>query len=56
VIQHFCVPGKSHDKVAEILDGDNIMHGTHITTIPGHDLGKMVDLYFDEATGAIKGL
>jgi uncharacterized protein YrrD len=46
---------KSDPNVAKILDRNNIMNGTHIMTVSGQDLGKMVDLYFDETTGAIEG-
>jgi uncharacterized protein YrrD len=46
---------KSDPHVAAILDHNNIMNGTHIMTVSGQDLGKMVDLYFDETSGAIEG-
>jgi uncharacterized protein YrrD len=49
------IPAKSDPKIAAILDRNNIMNGTHIMTVSGQDLGKMVDLYFDETTGAIEG-
>jgi uncharacterized protein YrrD len=49
------IPAKSDPQVAAILDRNNIMNGTHIMTVSGQDLGKMVDLYFDETTGAIEG-
>ncbi len=49
------IPAKLNDKVAAILDRNNVMSGTHIMTVAGQDLGKMVDLYFDETTGAIEG-
>ncbi len=49
------VSARSDPKVAAILDRNNIMNGTHIMTVSGQDLGKMVDLYFDEMTGAIEG-
>jgi uncharacterized protein YrrD len=51
----YIIPAKLDSKVAEILDRNNIMNGTHIMTVSGQDLGKMVDLYFDETTGAIEG-
>jgi len=38
-----------------ILERDNILKGTRIMTIDGRDLGTMVDLYFDDTTGAIEG-
>ena len=49
------IPAKSDPQVAAILARNNIMNGTHIMTTSGQDLGKMVDLYFDETTGAIEG-
>ncbi|WP_310421751.1 PRC-barrel domain-containing protein [Chamaesiphon sp. VAR_48_metabat_135_sub] len=49
------IPAKSDPQVAAILARNNIMNGTHIMTVSGQDLGKMVDLYFDETTGAIEG-
>ncbi len=38
-----------------ILERDNILKGTRIMTLDGRDLGTMVDLYFDDITGAIEG-
>jgi uncharacterized protein YrrD len=49
------VPAKSDPNIAKILARNNIMNGTHIMTVSGQDLGRMVDLYFDETTGAIEG-
>jgi uncharacterized protein YrrD len=49
------IPAKSDRQIAAILDRNNIMSGTNIMTVSGQDLGKMVDLYFDETTGAIEG-
>jgi uncharacterized protein YrrD len=49
------IAAKLDAKIAAILDRNNIMNGTHIMTTSGQDLGKMVDLYFDETTGAIEG-
>jgi uncharacterized protein YrrD len=48
------VPAKSDPNIANILARNNIMNGTHIMTVSGQDLGRMVDLYFDETTGAIE--
>ncbi|NJR64935.1 MAG: hypothetical protein HC772_05845 [Leptolyngbyaceae cyanobacterium CRU_2_3] len=42
-------------EVKRILERNNILKGTHIMTTDGRDLGKMVDLYFDEQTGVIEG-
>ena len=49
------ISAKADVQVAAILDRNNIISGTHIMTVSGQDLGKMVDLYFDETTGAIEG-
>ncbi|PZU95791.1 MAG: hypothetical protein DCE90_11580 [Pseudanabaena sp.] len=38
-----------------ILERDNILKGTRIMTLDGRDLGTMVDLYFDDTSGAIEG-
>jgi uncharacterized protein YrrD len=42
-------------EVKRILERNNILKGTHIMTTDGRDLGKMIDLYFDEQTGVIEG-
>ncbi len=49
------VSAKSDERLTEILNHNNIMKGTNIVTVSGQDLGKMVDLYFDESTGEIEG-
>ncbi len=41
--------------IQNILEKDNILKGTRIMTLDGRDLGTMVDLYFDDTTGAIEG-
>jgi uncharacterized protein YrrD len=41
--------------VADILKRNNILKGTRIMTTDGRDLGTLIDLYFDERTGAIEG-
>lgn len=41
--------------VEQILKRNNILKGTHIMTTDGRDLGTMIDLYFDEQTGAVEG-
>ncbi|MGB8701792.1 MAG: PRC-barrel domain-containing protein [Thermosynechococcaceae cyanobacterium] len=41
--------------IKAILDRNNILKNTHIMTVDGRDLGKMLDLYFDEKTGLIEG-
>ncbi len=42
-------------EVKRILDRNNVLKGTHIMTTDGRDLGKMIDLYFDEHAGVIDG-
>ncbi|PZO38451.1 MAG: hypothetical protein DCF19_16130 [Pseudanabaena frigida] len=42
-------------EIQSILEKDNILKGTRIMTVDGRDLGTMVDLYFDDITGAIEG-
>ena len=38
-----------------VLEHKNVLKGTKIMTTDGRDLGTMVDLYFDEHTGAVEG-
>ena len=42
-------------EVQRILARNNVLKGTHIMTTDGRDLGKMIDLYFDEHAGVIDG-
>jgi uncharacterized protein YrrD len=49
------IPAKSNQKIAEIMEHNNVMKGTHIMTVSGQDLGATIDLYFDENTGSIEG-
>jgi uncharacterized protein YrrD len=42
-------------EIQNILEKDNVLKGTKIMTVDGRDLGTMVDLYFDDANGAIEG-
>lgn len=49
------ISAHSQEKIAAILECDNTMKGTQILTVMGQNLGKMVDLYFDETTGLIEG-
>jgi uncharacterized protein YrrD len=39
----------------KILENNNVLKGTKIVTTDGRDLGKFVDLYFDEKTGVLEG-
>jgi uncharacterized protein YrrD len=41
--------------IEAVLEHNNILRGTHIMTVDGRDLGRMIDLYFDEKTGLIEG-
>lgn len=41
--------------IRHILKHNNILKGTRILTMDGRDLGTMIDLYFDEQTGAVEG-
>ncbi len=42
-------------EIQSILERDNTLRGTKIMTTDGRDLGTMVDLYFDDMSGAIEG-
>lgn len=42
-------------QIKQILERKNVLKGTKIMTTDGRDLGTMVDLYFDEHTGAVEG-
>ncbi|GBO54178.1 hypothetical protein APA_2126 [Pseudanabaena sp. lw0831] len=42
-------------QIQNILERDNTLKGTRIMTLDGRDLGTMVDLYFDDTSGAIEG-
>lgn len=48
-------PSENREAVRAVLGRSNVLKGTRILTTEGKDLGSMVDLYFDEATGAIDG-
>jgi uncharacterized protein YrrD len=41
--------------IQSILEKSNTLKGTRIMTIDGRNLGTMIDLYFDDTTGAIEG-
>jgi sporulation protein YlmC with PRC-barrel domain len=56
------VPSKESVVIADtepaikgVLEHKNVLKGTKIMTTDGRDLGTMVDLYFDEHTGAVEG-
>jgi len=46
---------KKVPKIKQILKRNNVLRGTRIMTTDGRDLGTMVDLYFNEETGAVEG-
>jgi uncharacterized protein YrrD len=46
---------RDYPNIQNILEHNNILNGTRIMTTDGRDLGKLVDFYFDEYTGAIEG-
>jgi len=47
-------PAEKFPAIQSVLERDNVLKGTRIMTIDGRDLGKMIDLYFDD-NGAIEG-
>ena len=49
------VPANQIQEIARVLEHNNIMKGTKIVSTDGRDLGKMIDLYFDEHSGEIEG-
>lgn len=44
-----------HPEIKAILQHDNVLKGTKILTTDGLDLGTLVDLFFDNRSGAIAG-
>ena len=48
-------PSNDYANIHRILENDNILNGTRIMTTDGRDLGKLIDLYFDERTGIVEG-
>jgi uncharacterized protein YrrD len=48
-------PARDYPNIHNILEHNNILNGTRIMTTDGRDLGKLVDFYFNEYTGAIEG-
>ncbi len=49
------IPASEIQEIDRVLEHNNIMKGTKIVSTDGRDLGKMIDLYFDEHTGEIEG-
>lgn len=41
--------------IQEILHHNNVLRGTRILTTEGLDLGRLVDLFFDEQSGLVEG-
>ncbi len=48
-------PSRNYADLHQILERNNILNGTRIMTTDGRDLGKLIDLYFDETSGIIEG-
>jgi len=46
---------RSVPEIRAILKRNNVLKGTRIITVNGRDLGTIIDLYFDDETGAIEG-
>jgi uncharacterized protein YrrD len=46
---------RSYADIHQILETNNILNGTRIMTTDGRNLGKLIDLYFDETNGTIEG-
>lgn len=46
---------RSVPEIRAILKRNNILKGTRILTVNGRDLGTIIDLYFDDQSGAIEG-
>lgn len=44
-----------HPTMKRILNRNNVLKGTKVATTDGQDLGKLVDLYFDEESGRVEG-
>ena len=49
------ISAKGDDRVNRVLDRNLVLKGTRIVTTDGRYLGSVVDLFFDEQTGAIEG-
>lgn len=49
------LPARQFSEANAILKANNIIKGTQILTTDGRNLGRMVDLYFDEFTGTVEG-
>jgi len=49
------ISAKHDERIYRVLDRDLILKGTRIVTTDGRYLGSVVDLFFDEQTGAIEG-
>jgi uncharacterized protein YrrD len=49
------IPANQIQEIDRVLEQNNIMKGTKIVSTDGRDLGKMIDLYFDEHSGEIEG-
>jgi uncharacterized protein YrrD len=48
-------PSRDYEAIHNILVNHHVLNGTRIMTTDGRDLGKIIDFYFDEKSGAIEG-
>ncbi|PSB50541.1 PRC-barrel domain-containing protein [Chamaesiphon polymorphus] len=48
-------PARDYENINRILADRSVLNGTRIMTTDGRDLGKLIDFYFDETSGAIEG-
>ncbi|WP_310489526.1 PRC-barrel domain-containing protein [Chamaesiphon sp. VAR_69_metabat_338] len=46
---------KEYPNIYRILENNNILNGTRVMTTDGRNLGRLVDLYFDDRVGTIAG-
>lgn len=49
------ISAKNDDRIYHVLDRKLVLKGTRIVTRDGRYLGSVMDLFFDEQTGAIEG-
>jgi uncharacterized protein YrrD len=49
------IDAREATSIQDVLDQDLVLKGSRVMTTDGRALGTMVDLFFDESTGAIEG-
>jgi uncharacterized protein YrrD len=49
------IKAESDENIKRVMDGGNILYGKKVMTEDGRDLGKIVDLYFNEQSGTVEG-